>query len=225
MSKIVGLTELAAALARHIMTTAEKTKLAGVAEGANNYSLPTAAAGTLGGVKVGTNLSIDANGVLSARDTTYNNASSSEAGLMSAADKAKLDTASTDYSDTGSNTLTTAKALRDAYNALAALISANLVYTVAQTCPAVGDAADNTVYLVPDAGGATCTEYLKVTVGGTARMEVIGSTGITVDSVIRSGGANPVTGGAIYTALEEKQDALTSNDYATQAEIAAAFGV
>lgn len=33
--------------------------------------MPTASADTLGGVKVGTNLSIDANGVLSATDTTY----------------------------------------------------------------------------------------------------------------------------------------------------------
>lgn len=46
-------------------TTAEKNKLAGIAEGANKYSLPTASANTLGGVKVGSGLSI-ANGVLSA---------------------------------------------------------------------------------------------------------------------------------------------------------------
>ena len=69
-------------------TDTEKTKLAGIAEGANNYSLPTAAAGTLGGVKVGTNLAIDANGVLSGN---YSNATSSAAGLMSATDKANLD--------------------------------------------------------------------------------------------------------------------------------------
>ena len=69
-------------------TDTEKTKLAGIAEGANNYSLPTAAANTLGGVKVGTNLAIDANGVLSGN---YSNATSSAAGLMSATDKANLD--------------------------------------------------------------------------------------------------------------------------------------
>lgn len=72
-------------------TTAEKNKLAGVAENANNYSLPTASATGLGGVKVGSNLSISANGVLSATDTTYNEATSGANGLMSAADKAKLD--------------------------------------------------------------------------------------------------------------------------------------
>ena len=43
-------------------TDDEKTKLAGI----SNYTLPVASADTLGGVKVGTNLSIDENGVLSA---------------------------------------------------------------------------------------------------------------------------------------------------------------
>jgi hypothetical protein len=49
------------------------TKLDGVANSANNYSLPTSSASVLGGVKVGTNLSI-ASGVLSSTDTntTYN---------------------------------------------------------------------------------------------------------------------------------------------------------
>lgn len=46
-------------------TTAEKNKLAGIADNANNYSLPTASSDTLGGVKVGSGLAIN-NGVLSA---------------------------------------------------------------------------------------------------------------------------------------------------------------
>lgn len=46
-------------------TTAEKTKLAGL----ENYELPQASADTLGGIKVGANLSIDWDGVLSAEDS------------------------------------------------------------------------------------------------------------------------------------------------------------
>lgn len=46
-------------------TTTEKQKLAGIANNANNYSLPTASSSTLGGIKVGSGLSIS-NGVLSA---------------------------------------------------------------------------------------------------------------------------------------------------------------
>lgn len=57
---------------------------------AQAYTLPTAAANVLGGVKVGTNLSIDASGVLSATDTTYSDATTSASGLMSATDKTKL---------------------------------------------------------------------------------------------------------------------------------------
>ena len=81
-------TEAGKGLSSNDYTDTEKTKLAGIEAGANNYSLPTAAAGTLGGVKVGSNLAIDANGVLSGN---YSNASSSAAGLMSAADKNALD--------------------------------------------------------------------------------------------------------------------------------------
>lgn len=71
-------------------TDTEKNKLAAIEANANNYSLPTAAADTLGGVKVGTNLSIDGNGVLSATDTTYDVATTSADGLLSSTDKAKL---------------------------------------------------------------------------------------------------------------------------------------
>lgn len=47
-------------------TTAEKEKLAGIEAGANKYTLPTASADTLGGVKVGAGLVISGQGVLSA---------------------------------------------------------------------------------------------------------------------------------------------------------------
>lgn len=47
-----------------LMSAADKKKLDGIAAGANSYSLPTASATTLGGVKVGSGLTIS-NGVLS----------------------------------------------------------------------------------------------------------------------------------------------------------------
>lgn len=52
-------------LSTNDFTTAYKSKLDGIANNANNYSLPTASSTTLGGIKVGSGLSID-NGVLSA---------------------------------------------------------------------------------------------------------------------------------------------------------------
>ena len=47
----------------------DKSKLDGITASANNYSLPDATASTLGGIKVGTNLAIDSDGVLSSTDT------------------------------------------------------------------------------------------------------------------------------------------------------------
>lgn len=86
-------------------TTAEKNKLAGIAAGANNYTLPAATASVLGGVKIGfttnaanrnyavqlSNNQMYVNVPWSDTNTTYGLASSSTNGLMSAGDKAKLD--------------------------------------------------------------------------------------------------------------------------------------
>lgn len=52
-------------------TTAEKTKLAGIATGANNYKLPTASSTVLGGVKGGGNVAINADGVMSVDLSAY----------------------------------------------------------------------------------------------------------------------------------------------------------
>jgi hypothetical protein len=79
-------------------TTAEKNKLSGIAANANNYSLPTAGTNALGGVKTtstvdsanGLTASPIVNGVVYYHDTTYGNVTTSAAGLMSAADKSKL---------------------------------------------------------------------------------------------------------------------------------------
>lgn len=53
-----------------VMSASDKAKLDGIAANANNYSLPTASASTLGGIKVGSNLSIS-NGVLSGTADTH----------------------------------------------------------------------------------------------------------------------------------------------------------
>ena len=66
-------------LSTNDFTTAEKTKLAGIDDGANNYVLPAASATSLGGVKVGSNLTI-ADGVLSANEYVLPTASASVKG-------------------------------------------------------------------------------------------------------------------------------------------------
>ena len=49
-----------------LMSSADKTKLDGVDTSANNYALPTASSSTLGGIKIGSGLSIDGSGVVTA---------------------------------------------------------------------------------------------------------------------------------------------------------------
>lgn len=67
-----------------------QTKLDTVEQGANKYVLPTASSSTLGGIKVGNNLTISYV-VSGTPDTTYENATGTKAGLMSTTDKIKLD--------------------------------------------------------------------------------------------------------------------------------------
>ena len=50
------------------MSSTDKAKLDGIANNANNYSLPTASATVLGGIKIGQNLSITPDGTLSVGD-------------------------------------------------------------------------------------------------------------------------------------------------------------
>jgi hypothetical protein len=56
----------ATASAAGLMSSSDKTKLNGIATGANNYTLPAATASTLGGIKVGSGLSVTSDGTLSA---------------------------------------------------------------------------------------------------------------------------------------------------------------
>ena len=86
-----------------LMSSADKSKL----DGLNNYTLPTTSASALGGVKVGyttngKNYKVQVDGSGNAyvnvpwtdTNTTYNEATTSAAGLMSAADKTKLNSLS-----------------------------------------------------------------------------------------------------------------------------------
>ncbi len=84
-----------------LMSASDKKKLDGIATGANAYSLPTASSSTLGGVKTTSTITSNSgytacpiiSGVPYYKDTntTYSDATSSAAGLMSAYDKRKLD--------------------------------------------------------------------------------------------------------------------------------------
>lgn len=57
-----------------LMSASDKTKLDGIAEGANAYTLPAATAQTLGGVKIGSNISLADGGVISINKTNVTTA-------------------------------------------------------------------------------------------------------------------------------------------------------
>ena len=101
----VSLSDVATNSTNGLLSAADKVKLDSVAIGANNYSLPAATNRKLGGIKVGDNLTVNESGVLSlnssniasalgytpANASTIAIATANSNGLMSAADKAKLD--------------------------------------------------------------------------------------------------------------------------------------
>ena len=87
-----------------VMSSADRIKLNGIANNANNYSLPTASSTTKGGITLGYSQSgknypvaLDGNGKAYVNvpwtdtNTTYSLATSTKDGLMKASDKAKLD--------------------------------------------------------------------------------------------------------------------------------------
>lgn len=92
------------------MRASDKAKLDGIADGANNYTLPTASASVLGGILIGYCTSgrnyavlLDGSGKAYVNvpwtdtNTTYGLATSTNDGLMKASDKAKIDSIDTTY--------------------------------------------------------------------------------------------------------------------------------
>ena len=161
--------------AHGLMTAADKKKLDGIADGANKYTLPTAG-NTLGGVKT-TSTVTDTTGYTAApiiggvpyykdTNTTYNAATQSENGLMSAADKKKLDAF-----DAASAYAT------QAYVGQQIAAAGHLIRQIVNALPEVSAAKDNVIYMVKKSSGKTgdlYDEYMLIA----GAMEHIGSTDV-----------------------------------------------
>ena len=106
-------------------TTADNTKLDGIATSANNYSLPVAAPTVLGGVKEGGDIAIDASGVMTVNDDSHNHTVANVDGLQTA-----LDAKTTPgYVDTQiTNLIGGAPGTLDTLNELAAAINDDAAY-------------------------------------------------------------------------------------------------
>lgn len=169
--------------AHGLMTAADKTKLDGIAAGANKYVHPSYTAKDSGLYKV----TVDATGHVSAAtavvkaditalgipatNTTYSNATSSAAGLMSKDDKTKLDgfaAASTYASKT--------------YVGQQISAAGHIKKSIVDALPEVKDAKDNIIYMVkkvtPD-GSNLYDEYMLIS----GAMEKIGDTKTVIEAI------------------------------------------
>lgn len=69
-----------------LMSASDKSKLDGIASGANAYTLPAATSSALGGVKSGTDITVDSSGNVSVKDDSHNHVISNVDGLQDALD-------------------------------------------------------------------------------------------------------------------------------------------
>ena len=169
--------------------------------GGGQYELPIASAETLGGVKVGSNLSIDAEtGVLSATNTTYtagSNVSISDENVISATDTTYSDFTGTDGTSAGTAGLVPAPATTDAGKFLKAdgtwdTAGGGGVTPVQTTGTSTTDVMSQdavTKMIYPDI----------VNYSGKFIIDASGTSEVTGNNVMSIGRNNKVTGGNSYS--------------------------
>ena len=169
--------------AHGLMTAADKTKLDGIAAGANKYVHPSYTAATAGLYKV----TVDASGHVSATtavaksditalgipatNTTYGAATQSTNGLMSATDKKKLDGFG------AANTYATMTYVGQQISA-----AGHIKKSIVEALPAVKDAKDNVIYMIKKAtpdGSNLYDEYMLIS----GALEKIGDTKTVIDEI------------------------------------------
>ena len=161
-------------LSTNDFTAADKTKLDGIASGANKYTLPTASNSTLGGVKTTSTVTSTSgltaapiiSGVVYYKDTntTYSAATSSANGLMSAADKKKLDA----FSSAGTYATQT-------YVSQQIAAAGHITKSIVETLPEASAAKENVIYMIKKTtanGDNAYDEYMLVA----DKLERIGDT-------------------------------------------------
>lgn len=169
--------------AHGLMTAADKTKLDGIAAGANKYIHPSYTAAAAGLYKV----TVDASGHVSATtavaksditalgipstNTTYSAATQSANGLMSAADKKKLD---------GFGAVSSYATMTYVGQQISA--AGHISKSIVETLPAVKDAKDNIIYMIKKAtpdGSNLYDEYMLIS----GALEKIGDTKTVIDEI------------------------------------------
>lgn len=166
-------------------TTAEKTKLDGIADNANNYTHPAHTAyksglyklavdalGHVTGASAVTKADITALGIPGQdTNTTYNDVTQSAHGLMTAADKKKLDAfgAASSYATT-------------AYVGQQISASGHITKSIVATLPAASEAKENVIYMVKKASGSGSNlydEYMLID----GKLELVGDSATKIDTL------------------------------------------
>ncbi len=158
-------------------TTAEKTKLSNIEEGANKYVLPAATTSSLGGVKVGDNLSIASDGTISATSLDWSNVKNKPTKLSQFTNDGVFITNTTDnltnyYKKTETYTQT------EINDMLSKITSIQI--TVVDALPAKGE--NGVIYLMAHshASGDSYDEYIWVSTK--AAYEKIGNTDVDLSN-------------------------------------------
>lgn len=190
-------------------TTALLTKLNGIAEGANKYTLPTASSSTLGGVKIGTNIGISSGVISVANGTT------SAKGVVQLTDST---------SSTSTTTAATPNSVKSAYDrASTAITNAATAQTAANNAQTTADSKIGSVSLVSGTNNGT----LKLTVDGTATDDIavkgLGSAAYTNTSAYatsaqgtKADNAMPKSGGTFTGAVTLNADPSAALGAATK---------
>ena len=196
-------------------TTALLNKLNGIANNANNYSLPTASSSTLGGVKIGTNVGISS-GVISVA-----NGSTSAKGVVQLTDST---------SSTSTTTAATPNSVKSAYDlANTAKTNAATAQTAANNAQTTADSKIGSVALASGTNNGT----LKLTVDGTATDNIavkgLGSAAYTASSAYatasqgtKADNAMPKAGGTFTGAVTINADPTAALGAATKQYVDAA---
>lgn len=177
-------------------TTAEKNKLAGIATGANKYTLPVAGS-SLGGVKSGTDITVDSSGNVSVNDNSHGHTTSNVSGLDTAL-SAKAPLASPTLTGTpkaptptAGNSSTQIATTAFVMNAVAGAVGGvtSISYEVVSSLPATGETGK--IYLMSNSGTSPniYDEYLYIS----GSFEKIGTTEIDLSGYMLSSDMVPIS--------------------------------
>lgn len=189
-----------------LMSASDKTKLNGIAEGANNYSLPVATTDTLGGVKNGNGVTIAEDGTISVATMTGATSSTAGASGLVPAPASGKQTSYLRGDGTWSVPTNTDTKVNVTLGTTSKAYLLGTTTTPTATATGVTAIADTGVYLDTTAGKLTATSFAGSGAGltslnasnissGTLAAARLATSGVTAGSYGPSAASSPAHGG------------------------------